>query len=129
MNDPVFTNDAVVFGLLALVLAAVFTTASSEHPGWRKFYRFVPPLLLCYFLPALLHWPLGMIAGDPAPLYNPMASRYLLPASLILLCISIDFKGLVNLGPKSLVMFFAATIGIILARKSHREKTLGVANS
>ncbi|GAB5526026.1 MAG: DUF819 family protein [Roseivirga sp.] len=43
-----------------------------------------------------------------------MASRYLLPASLVLLCLSIDFKGLVNLGPKALVMFFTATVGIII---------------
>jgi len=43
-----------------------------------------------------------------------VASRYLLPASLVLLCISIDFKGIINLGPKALIMFFAATIGIIM---------------
>lgn len=43
-----------------------------------------------------------------------MASRYLLPASLVLLCLSIDFKGLLNLGPKALIMFFTATIGIVI---------------
>lgn len=43
-----------------------------------------------------------------------MASRYLLPASLVLLCLSIDFKGLLNLGPKALIMFFTATVGIII---------------
>jgi uncharacterized membrane protein len=43
-----------------------------------------------------------------------VASRYLLPASLILLCLSIDFKALINLGLKPLIMFFAATIGIVL---------------
>lgn len=43
-----------------------------------------------------------------------MASRYLLPVSLILLCLSIDIKGLINLGPKALIMFFAASVGIIL---------------
>ena len=114
MNAPVIINDATVFGLLTLVLAAVFVTASSEHPWLQRFYRFVPPLLLCYFVPALLHWPMGMISGDSAPLYNPVASRYLLPASLILLCISIDCRGLVNLGAKSLIMFGAATLGIII---------------
>ncbi|MCB1097654.1 MAG: DUF819 family protein [Verrucomicrobiae bacterium] len=113
MSDPVFTNDASVFGLLTLVLAVIFVTSSSSHPVARRFYRFVPPLLLCYFVPALLHWPLGLISGEEAPLYRPLASRYLLPASLILLCISIDLKGLISLGPKSLVMFSAATLGII----------------
>jgi uncharacterized membrane protein len=38
----------------------------------------------------------------------------LLPASLILLCLSIDLKGIYNLGPKAIVMFFAATLGIVV---------------
>jgi uncharacterized membrane protein len=43
-----------------------------------------------------------------------VASRYLLPASLILLTLSIDLKEIVRLGPKALVMFFTGTIGIII---------------
>ncbi|RMD71278.1 MAG: DUF819 family protein, partial [Bacteroidetes bacterium] len=72
-----------------------------------------PPLLLCYFLPALMHWPLGLISPEGSQLYY-VASRYLLPASLILLCLGIDLKGVLNLGPKALIMFFAATLGIII---------------
>jgi len=111
--EPVFTNDAIVLGLLMVTLASVFYTSSLDTPFWKTFYRFVPALLLCYFLPALLHWPLGLISGEHSRLYF-VASRYLLPASLILLCLSIDFKGLINLGPKALIMFFAATLGIII---------------
>lgn len=110
---PYFTNDAIVLGLLFVVLAVVFYTSSSKHPIWQKFYRYIPALLLCYFIPALLNWPFGLISGDVSKLYF-VASRYLLPASLILLCLSIDFKGIVNLGPKALIMFFAATFGIII---------------
>jgi len=43
-----------------------------------------------------------------------VASRYLLPASLILLCLGIDLKGLINLGPKAVIMFLTATAGIII---------------
>jgi len=156
--EPFFTNDAVVLGLLMIILAGIFYTSSLETDGWKKFYTYVPALLLCYFLPALLHWPLGLIASDwfdnslldflaqknlsipegasysqieqflidnnipkeeiasykgHSRLYF-MASRYLLPASLILLCISIDFKGIMNLGPKALIMFFTATAGIVI---------------
>lgn len=120
--QPFFTNDAVVLGLLLLVLAVVFNTAASERPFWKKFYTFIPPLLLCYFIPALLHWPLGLIAPSwtdadgvekSSQLYT-VASRYLLPASLILLCLSIDMKGIFNLGSKALIMFFAATLGVVL---------------
>ncbi|MEZ4951558.1 MAG: hypothetical protein R2784_19550 [Saprospiraceae bacterium] len=62
--EPVFTNDAIVLGLLLAVLALVFKTASSAQPGWKKFYTYIPSLVLCYFLPALLHWPLGLIAPE-----------------------------------------------------------------
>lgn len=42
-----------------------------------------------------------------------MASRYLLPASLVLLTISISLKEVVKLGPKALIMFFTATLGVM----------------
>jgi len=155
--QPVFTHDAIVLGLLLCLLALVFYTSHLESPGWKKFYKYVPALLLCYFLPAILHWPLGLIASH---WYTPelldhlsqlglslpesgmsfseieqwiktngvtdteqfqghsrlyyVASRYLLPASLVLLCISIDFKALINLGPKAIIMFLAGTLGIVI---------------
>ena len=111
--NAVFTNDAVVFGLLITVLAIIFYTSSLTTPFWKKFYTYVPALLLCYFIPALMNWPLGLISGTESNLYT-IASRYFLPASLILFCLSIDMKGILNLGPKALIMFFAATIGVIL---------------
>lgn len=120
-------------------------------------YRFVPAILLCYFVPALFHYPLGIIApywydnglidhltalGYSLPESDMtfeevkewiganniegteafkrsssvyyMASRYLLPASLILLCLSIDLKAIYNLGSKAIIMFFTATVGIVI---------------
>jgi uncharacterized membrane protein len=62
--EPFFTNNAIIFGLLAAVLGLVFYTEGLKTPFWTKFYRFVPGLLLCYFLPALLNWPLGLIAPE-----------------------------------------------------------------
>ena len=160
--EPFFTNDATVFGLLMLLLAGIFVTAGSDQPFWKKFYTIIPSLLLCYFLPALLNYPLGLVApayfdsglldmlaqkgvvlntvdwyslsfdevkvaleqlGVTEEEYQPfahksklyyVASRYLLPASLVLLCLSIDFQSIRRLGPKALIMFFAATVGIIL---------------
>jgi uncharacterized membrane protein len=96
-----------------LVLAGIFYTNSLYNHKWKKFYTVVPALLLCYFIPALLNWPFGLISGEESNLYF-VASRYLLPASLILLCLSIDIKGILNLGPKALIMFFAATLGIVI---------------
>jgi uncharacterized membrane protein len=104
------TNDAIVFGLLAVTLAGIFHAASL--PKFKKFFTFVPSLLLCYFIPAAFN-SLGIVDGEASSLYF-VASRYLLPASLVLLCLSIDLKGIYNLGPKALIMFFAATFGIVI---------------
>ena len=109
---PLFTNDAVVFGLLMLVLFFVFKTASSQRKFFKGFYGVVPALLLCYFIPAGLN-SLGVISSEESNLYH-IASRYLLPASLVLLCLSIDFPAIKRLGPKAVIMFFAATFGIVI---------------
>ena len=153
---PLFTNDAIVLGILLIVLAVIFHTSSLK--GWKKFYTYLPALLLCYFVPAILNWPFGLIAphwyndslldlltqynvnipsgssydqitamlndaGVPKADYEThqghsllyfVSSRYLLPASLVLLCLGIDFKGIIKLGPKALIMFFAATLGIVI---------------
>lgn len=113
INAALITNDAIVFGLLLTVLALIFYTSNLKTPFWQKFYTFVPALLLCYFVPALLNWPLNIISGTESNLYF-IASRYFLPASLILFCLSIDFKAILGLGPKALIMFFTGTAGVIL---------------
>jgi vacuolar-type H+-ATPase subunit I/STV1 len=52
-NTAMITADPVVFGLLMVVLGVVFVTERSQHGFWKKFYTFVPALLLCYFIPEL----------------------------------------------------------------------------
>ena len=112
MNTPLFTNDAIVFGILISILAFVFTTSKSESPFWKKFYKFIPTLLLCYFIPSIFN-SLGIISGEESNLYF-VASRYLLPTSLVLLTISIDLPEIKKLGPKAIIMFLTGTVGIIL---------------
>lgn len=109
---PLITNDAIAFGLLMLTLAGIFATAQSSHPFWKKFYTFVPSLLLCYFIPSI-YSTLGWIDPAESQLYY-VASRYLLPASLVLLTLSIDLKAVLNLGWKAIAMFVTGTLGIIL---------------
>lgn len=106
------TNDAVITGLLALILGAVFYTHSSPHPFWKKFYGIVPAILLCYFLPALLT-SFNIIDTENSRVYF-VASRYLLPAALVLLCLNIDLRGILNLGPKAVILFLTGTAGVII---------------
>jgi uncharacterized membrane protein len=94
------------------ILALVFITSSSQVPFWKRFYTFIPPLLLCYFIPSIFGT-FGLYSGDVSKLYT-VASQYLLPTSLVLLTISIDLKAITRLGPKAVIMFLGGTVGIIL---------------
>jgi len=109
---PLITNDAIAFGLLMITLAGIFATANNSHPFWKKFYTFVPSLLLCYFIPSI-YSTLGWIDPNSSQLYY-VASRYLLPASLVLLTLSIDLKAVLGLGWKAIAMFLTGTIGIVI---------------
>lgn len=150
MQEPIsylITNNATVFGILAVILGVVFYTHKSDNVYCKKFYKYIPALLLCYFLPSLLHTfhivpydyacsdvlsgavEVGKsvleqcqaatnpddkkIAASGSNLYY-VASRFLLPASLVLLTLSIDFKRIKALGPKAVILFLTGTIGIVI---------------
>lgn len=155
-NIPVFANDTLIFGILCLVLAVIFHTSTLK--SFEKFYKVIPTLLLCYFLPSVLT-SLGLIADkwiDVSATINHLqgiygnltdvqtldqlknyiatnniadaeysqfiggsklyyiSSRFLLPASLIFLTLSIDLKGVMKLGSKALIMFLTATVGVMI---------------
>lgn len=111
-GEPFLAKDTLVFGLLAIILALIFYTSSLQTTFWKRLYTFLPALLLCYLIPALFN-SFGIISEDTSGLYN-MAKDYLLPAALVLMTLGIDFKALINLGPKALIMFLTGTVGIII---------------
>ena len=125
MNEPIFTNDAIVFGILMLSLGFVFYTENKTSGFWNKFYKIVPGLFMAYFIPAIFttagiispEWDTINTAGKAvhgkSQLYY-VASRFLLPAALVLMTLSIDLKAIFNLGSKALIMFFTGTVGIII---------------
>jgi len=112
-STALITSDIVLFGLIAATLGAIFWLSSGPTPFWKKFFAWVPALLLCYFVPAFYNT-VGLIDGENNSLYNPIASRVLLPAALVLLTLSIDLKGILKLGPRLLFVFCAGTVGIVL---------------
>lgn len=125
MTEPFFTNDAIVFGLLMISLGFVFYTESKTSGFWPKFYKIVPGLFMAYFIPAIFTT-LGVIAPEWEATNNAgetvkqssnlyyVSSRFLLPAALVLMTLSIDLKAIFNLGSKALIMFFTGTVGIII---------------
>ena len=125
MTEPIFTNDAIVFGVLMISLGFVFYTESKTTGFWPKFYKIVPGLFMAYFIPAIFTT-IGIIAPEweqvsstgevtkaSSQLYY-VSSRFLLPAALVLMTLSIDLKAIFNLGSKALIMFFTGTVGIII---------------
>lgn len=123
-TTPLITQDTVTFGLLMMALGFVFYTSSRSTGFWAKFYKYVPALLMCYLIPSILsstgiigsEWKEledGRLVEKSSSLYF-MASRYLLPAALALMTLSIDLKAVFNLGPKALIMFLTGSVGIII---------------
>lgn len=125
-TTPLLTSDTIVFGLLMIALGFIFYTSSQEKGFWKSFYSIVPALFMAYMLPAFLTTA-GIIAPEwttvdevaqevtkgKSSLYY-ISSRYLLPAALVLMTLSIDLKAVFNLGPKALIMFLTGTAGIII---------------
>jgi len=124
-HAPIFTDDTIVFGLLMLALGIIFYTDSRTSGFWHKFYKIVPSLFVAYFVPAIFttagliapEWETINASGETVKhstnLYY-VSSRYLLPAALVLMTLSIDLKAVFNLGWRALVMFFTGTLGIII---------------
>ena len=108
----IFNNDATVLGFLIIMLTAIFVMEKSQNKYCKSFFKYVPALLLCYFIPSIFN-SLGVISGKESNLYF-IASRYLLPASLVLLTLSIDLKKIISLGPKAIIMFLTGTLGILI---------------
>lgn len=99
---------AVLLGLLALLFWL------SAHPSFGKVFRVVPLLVFAYFVPTLLS-NTGLIpVAEDFELYVFVKS-YLLPASLLLLTLAVDVKGILSLGRNAVVMFLGATLAIVIS--------------
>ncbi len=112
MNFFQIENDAIIAGLFLILLAGLFYSTESHHGFWKKLYGIVPPLLFCYLIPGFLN-SYHIIQGETSGLYG-FATKYLLPASLILLLSTANLKAILGLGNKALLIFFTGTFGIII---------------
>ena len=92
MENHALINDS--YGLIAIFLvipALIFKIA--EHPKYGKLFKIVPSIVFAYFIPTLLA-NVGIIPAD-APIYGDIGT-FVLPASLLLLTIAVDIKGMIN---------------------------------
>jgi len=95
--------------VLLAVLAALF--AFERTAAGKRIFRVVPLLVFCYFLPTALS-NLGVI-----PIQSPtyaFVKAWLLPASLVLLTLSVDVRAIARLGRPAVLMFLTGTITIMI---------------
>lgn len=106
---PLIQDPMAVLAVLLAVLAALF--GIQQHPRWRAVYRFVPLLVFAYFVPTALS-NVGIIP-TASPLYV-FIKKWLLPASLVLLTLSVDVPSILKLGRNAVILFLTATAGIVI---------------
>src|SRR5690606_25050891 len=112
LNPALITEDTIVFGILMAILGLVFYTSNLNIPILKKFYTIIPPLLLCYFLPGLLH-SFDIISGEHSNIGH-VASNYLLPACMVLFTLNLNLGVLWDMRNGAGIMFIAGTTGIVL---------------
>lgn len=108
-STALITDSYGLLAVLVLIPAALFYLA--ENTPLKAFFQKVPVLVFAYVVPSL--FVVANIIPSEAPIYSDIM-RFVLPASLLLLTLSIDLKGIYNLGPKALLLFFSATAGIVI---------------
>ncbi len=109
METPLIREPVAVLAVLMGVLAGLF--AAESHPVGKRFFRVVPLLIFAYFIPTALS-NVGLIPLK-SPLYE-FVKWWLLPASLLLLTMSVDIPAILKLGRKVLILFFGATATIVI---------------
>ncbi len=109
MTTSVITDS---FGLIAvLLIVPAFIFAGNRIPTIQRLFHVVPPLVFAYFIPSVLS-NLNIIPRS-APVYSEIKT-FVLPASLLLLTLAVDIKGILRLGPKAGLMFLSGTLGVVL---------------
>ena len=90
-SAPLIHDQVAIVAVLLVVLAALFLAA--RHAIGKRVFSIVPLLVFAYFVPTLLS-NLGIIPID-SPVYG-WIKTWLLPASLVLLTLSVDIRGIVG---------------------------------
>jgi uncharacterized membrane protein len=98
-----------VLAVLLVVLALLFGAERTRAGG--RVFRIIPSLVFAYFVPTILS-NTGVIPLA-SPLYD-FIRAWLLPASLILLTLSVDVPAIARLGRDAVVLFLAGTGSVIL---------------
>jgi uncharacterized membrane protein len=109
MDTALINNSFGLLAVLFIIPAVIFMVDS--HAKYGKIFKVVPPLVFAYFIPTILT-ALEIIPSD-AIVYKQIKT-YVLPASLLLLTLAVDIKGIMRLGSKAVIMFLSGTLGVVI---------------
>jgi uncharacterized membrane protein len=103
-------NDGLgLISVLLFIPAILFVMEGKKR--FEKLFKYVPALVFAYFIPTLLTL-FGIIPPN-APIYSPIKS-ILIPASLLLLTLAVDIKGIFKLGRKAVYLFLMGTFSVVI---------------
>ncbi len=107
------TNGFTYVAVLLFMAAVLVTLEKKSTGGLKKFFSFVPPVVLCYLLSmvfcTLNVWDMESTKPAYSALKNSLT--YAMVFTMLLRC---DIRKIIKLGPKMLIGFFSASITIII---------------
>lgn len=107
------TNGFTYVAVLLFMAAVLVTLETKSTGGLKKFFSFVPPVVLCYLLSMIFCTLNVWDMESTKPAYSALKNSltYAMVFTMLLRC---DIRKIIKLGPKMLIGFFSASITIII---------------
>ena len=107
------TNGFTYMAVLLFMAAVLVTLEKSAKGGLKKFFKFIPAVVLCYLIAMLLCTLKVWDLKETKPAYSALKNNltYAMIFAMLLRC---DIRKVLRLGPRMLVGFFSATLTIII---------------
>ncbi len=110
MNMTLPLNDPIqIFALFCVLIGGVFWLSTLKP--FEKFFKYLPPLIWCYFLPMLLVY-FGVLSPDSG-FYDTLGNAIICPM-LLLLLLAADLRSILKLGPRALIIMLAGSAGVVV---------------
>ncbi|MFA6187268.1 MAG: DUF819 family protein [Phycisphaerae bacterium] len=103
------SNPIFILAVLMLIEGSILYF--SQKPAAAKFFKYLPSMFWIYFLPMIANTA-GIIPSQ-SDVYGNI-TKFCLPASLVLLLLSVDIKAILHLGRTALAMMGAGVLGIMV---------------
>jgi uncharacterized membrane protein len=104
-----FTSCTAIIAILLLIEGSILFL--SDHPRTAWLFKYLPSMFWIYFVPMLAN-SFGLFAPN-SPVLDTITT-YCLPASLVLLLLSVDLIPIARLGAIALAVMTAGVLGIMI---------------